>query len=44
MIIDTIDNLVNYVDLNPHFADVVAFLKGHDLKMLEPGRHDKGGQ
>ena len=43
MIIDTIDNLVNYVDLNPHFADVVAFLKGHDLKMLEPGRHDIKG-
>lgn len=39
MIIDTIDNLGKYVALNPLFADVVEFLKGHDLQTLEAGKY-----
>jgi YhcH/YjgK/YiaL family protein len=39
MIIDTIDNLGKYVALNPLFADVVEFLNGHDLQILEPGKY-----
>ena len=39
MIIDTIENLNKYVGLNPLFADVVAFLKGHDLRTMEPGKY-----
>ena len=38
MIIDTIDKLSDYVELNPLFADVVAFLKANDLQTLEPGK------
>ena len=39
MIIDTIENLNKYVGLNPLFADVVAFLKDHDLRTMEPGKY-----
>lgn len=39
MIIDTLDNLGKYIGLNPLFADVVAFLKDHDLNTLEDGKH-----
>lgn len=39
MIIDTLDNLGKYTALNPLFADVVAFLKDHDLKAMEEGKH-----
>ena len=39
MIIDTIENLNKYVGLNPLFADVVAFLKGPDLRTMEPGKY-----
>lgn len=39
MIIDTIDKLVNYVSLNPLFADVVEFLSNNDLRKLEPGKY-----
>lgn len=39
MIIDTIDNLSKYVTLNPLFADVVEFLKAHDLKTMEVGKY-----
>lgn len=39
MIIDTIENLNKYVGLNPLFADVVALLKGHDLRTMEPGKY-----
>ena len=39
MIIDTIDNLGKYVGMNPLFADVVAFLKDHDLNTMEAGKH-----
>ena len=39
MIIDTIENLGKYVALNPLFADVVEFLKNHDLQSMEPGKY-----
>ena len=39
MIIDTIDKLSDYVELNPLFADVVEFLKANDLQTLEPGKY-----
>ena len=39
MIIDTIESLGKYVGLNPLFADVVEFLKTHDLQTLEPGKY-----
>ena len=42
MIIDTLDNLGKYVALNPLFADVVEFLKSHDLQTMEE-RPCKGG-
>ena len=39
MIIDTIDNLCKYAALNPLFADVVEFLKSHDLNTMEAGKY-----
>ena len=39
MIIDTIDNLSKYTGINPLFADVVDFIKSHDLLTLEAGKH-----
>jgi YhcH/YjgK/YiaL family protein len=39
MIIDTIDNLGKYVALNTLFAEVVDFLKDHDLHTLEAGKY-----
>ncbi len=39
MIIDTLDNLGKYVGLNPLFAEVVEFLKSHDLNMMEAGKY-----
>ena len=39
MIIDTIDNLGKYVALNPLFADVIDFLKTHDLLTMEDGKY-----
>ena len=39
MIIDTLDNLGKYVALNPLFADVVEFLKSHDLQTMEAGKY-----
>ena len=39
MVIDTLENLGKYVDLNPLFADVVAFLKQNDLNTLEERKH-----
>ena len=39
MIIDTLDNLGKYVSLNPLFADVVEFLKSHDLQTMEAGKY-----
>jgi len=39
MIIDKIENLGKYVSLNPLFADVVEFLKSHDLEKMEAGKY-----
>ena len=39
MIIDTIENLVKYTTLNPLFADVVEFLKNHELQTMETGKY-----
>jgi len=39
MIIDTLENLGKYAALNPLFADVVEFLKTHDLQTMEPGKY-----
>ena len=39
MIIDTLDNLGKYQGVNPLFADVVAFLKNHDLNVMEDGKY-----
>ena len=43
MIIDTIDNLAKYVEMNPLFADVVEFLKTHDLRTMEAGSYQIKG-
>ena len=39
MIIDTIENLGKYVELNPLFADVVEFLKNNNLQTIDEGKH-----
>jgi len=39
MVIDLLSNLEKYVGLNPLFADVVEFLKSHDLNTMEPGKY-----
>ena len=44
MIIDTIDKLSDYVELNPLFADVVAFLKANDLQTMAPGKYPIKGE
>lgn len=39
MIIDTIEKLAFYENLNPLFKDVVEFLRTNDLSSLEDGKH-----
>ena len=39
MIIDKLENLNKYVALNPLFADVVEFLKNHDLQEMDLGKY-----
>jgi YhcH/YjgK/YiaL family protein len=39
MIIDTLDNLSKYIALNPLFANVVEFLKTHNLQTMEAGSY-----
>ncbi len=39
MIVDTLDNLEKYVNVNPLFGEVVKFLKENDLNKLEEGKH-----
>jgi YhcH/YjgK/YiaL family protein len=39
MIIDKIENLEMYRGLNPLLDDVIRFIKEHDLKSLENGKH-----
>lgn len=43
MIIDTLDNLIIYAPLNPILANVVAFIKDHDLQELSEGKHAVAG-
>ncbi|MBO5807531.1 MAG: YhcH/YjgK/YiaL family protein [Bacteroidaceae bacterium] len=43
MIIDSLDNLKNYVSLNPSFGKVVEFLAGNDLASLPLGRNEIDG-
>ena len=38
MIVDTLENLKNYVSVNPLFADVIDFLSKNDLNSLEAGK------
>ena len=39
MVVDTLENLKEYVGMNPLFADVVKFISENDLAALEPGKH-----
>lgn len=39
MIIDKLENLQQYVSLNPLFPKVIEFLKNNDLNALENGKH-----
>lgn len=39
MIIDTLENLVNYESLHPLFKEVVAFIDQHQLSQLADGKH-----
>ena len=39
MIIDRLEKLSMYVVLNPLFADVIDFLRCHDLQTLEVGKY-----
>lgn len=39
MIIDTIENLSKYENVNPLFKDVVKFIKENDLSKLENGKY-----
>jgi len=39
MVLDTLDKLGFYENLNPLFKDVVEFLKNNDLNALEEGKH-----
>ena len=39
MIVDTLDKLGLYEQVNPLFKDVIAFLKENDLNILEEGKH-----
>ena len=43
MVIDTLENLEKYVSLNHLFKDVVAFIKAHDLNILETGKYEIKG-
>jgi len=40
MILDHLDNIVQYFGLNPHFEKAWAFLCRGDLAQLEPGNYD----
>ena len=44
MIVDTIENLKKYVAMNPLMAEMVEFLKGHDLSAMEAGHYPIKGQ
>ena len=40
MIIDKIENLKNYAQVNPLFPKVVEFIQQHDLNAMEPGKYE----
>jgi YhcH/YjgK/YiaL family protein len=44
MIIDTLDNLERYVSLNPLFAEVVEFIRTHDLNLPAIGKTELKGK
>ena len=39
MVIDTIENLKNYIGINPLFADVVKFIEENDLASMKDGKY-----
>ena len=39
MVIDTLEQLKAYANLNPLFGEVVAFLESHDLNTMECGKY-----
>lgn len=44
MIIDKVENLKNYAQVNPLFPKVVVFIQQHDLNALEPGKYEIEGK
>ena len=44
MIIDKVENLKNYAQVNPLFPKVVEFIEQHDLNALEPGKYEIEGK
>ena len=44
MIIDKIENLKNYAQVNPLFPKVVEFIQQHDLNAMEPGKYEIEGK
>ena len=44
MIIDKIENLKNYAQVNPLFPKVVEFIEQHDLNEMEPGKYEIEGK
>ena len=42
MVIDTLEQLKAYANLNPLFGEVVAFLESHDLNTMECGKYRTG--
>lgn len=44
MIVDTLENLKSYAEINPLFKDVVAYIQSHDLMSLESGKHEIAGK
>lgn len=44
MIIDKVENLKNYAQVNPLFPKVVEFIQQHDLNELEPGKYEIEGK
>ena len=44
MIIDKIENLKNYAQVNPLFPKVVEFIQQHNLNALEPGKYEIEGK
>ena len=44
MIIDKVENLKNYAQVNPLFPKVVEFIQQHDLNALELGKYEIEGK